>query len=276
MTVDDVARDLYGLDPAEFVAARTARVKDARDAGDKALATAIGKLRKPTVTAWTVNLLARSAPEDVDALLQLGAALRSAQRELSGDQLRTLTAQRQQVVNALAKRAGALAGEHGHPVGETVLREVGQTLSAALADDEVAERVHTGTLTTAATYEGFGPEGPALVAVGGTEHKSARKPAPEPADDDESARQELDEAVEALELARTARDSAQGDTDEAARRLAATEARIDQLRADLEHAEHEKQFAKSAERTAHEQLRSAQRQLDRVERWVERARKRLG
>ncbi|MGW0248079.1 hypothetical protein ACWDYH_15750 [Nocardia goodfellowii] len=274
MTVDEVARDLYGLDPAEFVAARTAQVAAAKESGDKALATAIGKLRKPTVTAWTVNLLARAAPEDVNALLQLGAALRSAQRELSGDQLRALTTQRQQVVNTLAKRAGALAAERGHPVNETVLREVGQTLNAALADDEVAEQVHTGTLTTAATYEGFGPEGPALVAVGGTEHKGAqKKAAEEPAPD--TAQQELDDALAALESARAARDSAQQETDQAAGRLADTEARIDQLRADLEHAEQEKQFAKSAERSAHDQLRSAQRQLDRVERWVERARERV-
>ncbi|WP_194817200.1 hypothetical protein [Nocardia sp. XZ_19_385] len=273
MTVDDVARDLYGLDPAEFVAARTEQVKAAKDAGDKALATAIGKLRKPTVTAWTVNLLARSAPKDVDALLQLGAALRSAQRELSGEQLRALTTQRQQVVNALAKQAAALAAEHGHPASESVLREVGQTLTAALADDEVAERVHTGTLATAATYDGFGPESPALVSVGGTEHKGAKKKAPEP--DTETAQQELDDALEALESAQAARDSAQEDTDQAAQRLADTEARIAQLRADLEHAEQEKQFAKSTERTAQEQLRSAQRQLDRVERWVERARERV-
>ncbi|MEV6274122.1 hypothetical protein [Nocardia sp. NPDC051832] len=275
MTVDDVARDLYGLAPAEFVAARTAQVKAAKDAGDKALATAIGKLRKPTVTAWTVNLLARSAPKDVDALLRLGAALRSAQRELSGEQLRALTTQRQQVVNALAKQAGALAAEHGHPVGETVLREVGQTLTAALADDEVAEQVHTGTLATAATYEGFGPESPALVAVGGTEHKGAKKKAAKPEPDTETARQELDDALAALESAQAAKDSAQAETDQAAQRLADTEARITRLRADLEHAEQEKQFAKSAERTAQEQLRSAQRQLDRVERWVERARERV-
>ncbi|MEV0763834.1 hypothetical protein [Nocardia sp. NPDC050435] len=267
MTVDDVARDLYGLPPAEFVAARKARVDQAKAAGDKARATAIGKLRKPTVTAWTVNLLARSAPEDVDGLLRLGAALRTAQRELSGAQLRTLTTQRQQVVNALAKQAGALAAEHGHPVSEAVLREVGQTLTAALADDAVAEQVHTGTLATAAAYEGFGPEGPALVAV--APHTARKMPEPPPAD---TARQELDEARAALETARAAQDSAQQASERAEGRLADAEARITRLRADLEHAEHEKQFAKSAERTAHEELRAAQRQLNRAERRVERAR----
>lgn len=187
MTLDDVARDLYGLAPSEFVATRTAKVEQAKEAGDKELAAAIGKLRKPTVTAWTVNLLAREAPEDVAALLQLGAALRSAQRKLSGAELRTLTAQRQQAVNALAKKAGALAAAHERPVNEGVLREVGQTLNAALADPDVAEQVHSGTLATAATYDGFGPADPGLVAVGDE--------APEPDTTDENPRRELDEAL---------------------------------------------------------------------------------
>ncbi|MFI9406282.1 hypothetical protein [Nocardia sp. NPDC052316] len=270
MTLDDVARDLYGLAPSEFVAARTAQVEQAKAAGDKELATAVGKLRKPTITAWTVNLLAREAPAEVEALLQLGAALRSAQRKLSGDELRSLTAQRQQAVNALAKKAGALAEQHGHPVNEGVLREIGQTLTAALADPDVAERVHAGTLATAATYEGFGPAGPGLVAVDDE--------APEPAaaaQAEDNPRQELDEALEALESARAARDSAHEEVEQAADRLGDIDTRITELKEELARAEQERQFCRTTERTAQDQLRSAQRQLDRVERWVERARERV-
>ncbi|MFX0573899.1 hypothetical protein [Nocardia nepalensis] len=270
MRLEEVAVDLYGLDPGEFIAARAARVAEAKDAGDRELAGAIGKLRKPTVVAWTVNLLARAAPDDLDALLRLGAALRAAQRELSGDQLRTLTAQRQQAVNALAKRAGALAADRGHPVGEGVLREVGQTLTAALADDTVAEQVHTGTLTTSASYAGFGPSGAVLTAVDATDTtESVTKPAAD------NARRELDDALEALESARVAKDSAQDEAEAAANRLAESESRIEALRTELEHAEQQKQFARTAERGAQEQLRAAQKQLDRVERWVRRARERV-
>ncbi|MFI6997505.1 hypothetical protein [Nocardia sp. NPDC050175] len=268
MTLDDVARDLYGLAPSEFVAARTAQVNAAKDDGDKKLATAIGKLRKPTVTAWTVNLLAREAPDDVEALLQLGAALRSAQRKLSGAELRTLTGQRQQAVNALAKKAGTLAAEHEHPVSEGVLREVGQTLNAALADPAVAEQVHSGTLATAATYDGFGPAGPGLVAV---EDEAPATPAPA----DDNPRQELDEALEALESARAARDSAHEDAEGAEDQLNDIDSRIAELKEALAQTEQERQSSRTAERTAQDQLRSAQKQLDRAERRVERARERV-
>ncbi|WP_433757435.1 hypothetical protein [Nocardia sp. CA-135398] len=270
MRLEEVAADLYGLDPGEFVAARAARVAEAKDAGDKELAAAVGKLRKPTVVAWTVNLLARAAPDDVDALLQLGSALRTAQRELSGEQLRALTTQRQQVVNALAKRAGALAADRGHPVTEAVLREVGQTLTAALADDAVAEQVRSGTLVSAASYAGFGPGGAALTSVKGTGTTKSVDPVTE-----DNAQQELDDALEALESARAARDSAQDEADAAANRLAESESRIEALREKLAHAEQQKQFARTTERGAQEQLRAAQKQLDRAERWVERARERV-
>ncbi|MFD6159097.1 hypothetical protein ACFWF7_08030 [Nocardia sp. NPDC060256] len=268
MTLDDVARDLYGLAPREFVAARTAQVDAAKDDGDKDLAAAIAKLRKPTVTAWTVNLLAREAPDDVEALLQLGAALRSAQRKLSGAELRTLTGQRQQAVNALAKKAGALAAEHDHPVSEGVLREVGQTLNAALADPAVADQVHSGTLTTAATYDGFGPTGPGLTSV--EDHE------PEPADPTEdNPRKDLDDALATLESARTARDSAQENAKGAAAQLSDIDSRIAELKEALAQAEQKRQLSRTADRTAQDQLRSAQKQLDRAERSVERARDRL-
>ncbi|MBF6138758.1 hypothetical protein IU444_23840 [Nocardia farcinica] len=310
MTLEDVAVDLYGIDPSEFVAARAERVAAAKKAGDKQLAAAIGKLRKPTVTAWTVNLLARTVPDEVNALLALGDALRKAQRELSGDQLRALTAQRQQVVSALARRAGAIAEEHGKSVGENVLREVTQTLTAALADAEVAEQVRSGTLATAASYEGFGPAGPELVALdGGASPKTERRTGSrdsEPASRDtgseggtqaerkardaqrkareaeeaarrelDEARQELDDALEAVESARTALNSARAEAEQAARTLADDEARIEELRAELERAEQQRQFARTADRAAQDELRTAQRQFDRVERWARRARARV-
>ncbi|GAB2715259.1 hypothetical protein [Nocardia thraciensis] len=276
MTLEEVTDRLYALDPAEFVAARDEQVKAARADGNRQLATAIGKLRRPTVAAWAVNLLAREAPDEVASLLQLGAALQDAQRRLSGEQLRSLTTQRQQVVNALARKTGQLAAEHERPLGEGVLREVGQTLHAALADPGVAEEVRTGTLTTAANYEGFGPEGPALAAV--PDATAPKQPAPErksAQDRAEAARQELDDALEALESAREAQTSAQSDLDTATTRLHEADDRIASLRAELDRAEEQRRFASASERSAQEALHKAERQLERVERWVEKSRTRV-
>ncbi|RDI43503.1 hypothetical protein [Nocardia mexicana] len=277
MTLEEVTDRLYALDPAEFVAARDEQAKAARTAGDKKLAAAIGKLRRPTVAAWAVNLLAREAPDEVGSLLELGAALQDAQRRLSGDQLRSLTTQRQQVVNALARKAGQLAAEHERPLAEGVLREVGQTLHAALADPAVAEEVRTGTLTTAANYEGFGPEGPALAAVPDAA-TAAKRPAPQrksAEDRADAARQELDDALEALESAREAQTSAQSDLDSATTRVQEAETRIASLRAELDRAEEQRRFASASERSAQEALQKAERQLERVERWVEKSRSRV-
>ncbi|MCM6773022.1 hypothetical protein NDR87_04785 [Nocardia sp. CDC159] len=271
MTLEEVTRELYGLDPGEFVRARDAQVKAARTAGDRELAAAIGKLRRPTVAAWAVNLLARAAGEEVGALLNLGAALRDAQRRLSGDELRTLTSQRQQVVNALSHKAGQLAETHGRPLGEAVLREIGQTLHAALADSDVAEQVRNGTLTTPANYEGFGPSGPTLTAA----PEPPPSPPQPPADRDAAARQELDDALAALESAREATDSARAELEHRTTELSELDARIAALRTDLEQAEDRRRFAASAERAAQEAVHKAERQLDRVERWVDKARSRL-
>ncbi|MFI9631169.1 hypothetical protein ACIHAX_00600 [Nocardia sp. NPDC051929] len=273
MTVEDVARDLYGLAPADFVAARADRAAAAKQSGDKQLAAAIGKLRKPTLTAWAANLLSRAAPEDVAALLRLAAALAAAQRKLSAEQLRELTAQRQQLVNALAKKAGALAAEHGHPVGENVVREIGQTLTAALADRDVADRLRAGTLATAASYEGFGPSGPGLLAVPERATRPGRAAVRQP---DDSARRELREAEEALETARAEEDSAGAAFEEATGELSSAEERVAALRDELEHAEQQRQFRKSAERSAKDELHAARRQVERAERRLAKARQRAG
>lgn len=274
MAVDDVARDLYGLAPAEFVAARADRAAAAKQAGDKRLAAAIGKLRKPTLTAWAVNLLSRVAPDDVAALLRLAAALAAAQRELSAEQLRDLTAQRQQLVNALAEKASRLAAEHGHPVGENVVREIGQTLTAALADPDVADRLRAGTLATAASYEGFGPSGPELLAA--PEPAAPRGGAAARKQRDDSARRELAHAEAALETARAEADSAQAALAEATQELSAAEERVAALRDELAHAEQERQFRKSAERSAKDELHAARRQVERAERSLTKARQRAG
>ncbi|WP_416906280.1 hypothetical protein [Micromonospora echinospora] len=154
----DLVERLYGTPPDRFVAARDAAVAESRRAGDPATAREIAKLRRPTVAAWLVNLLAIRRPELVAGLVELAEALRSAQRDLRGPKLRELSAQRRAVVAALVAEARTLAAgtEGAPPAGRLPLAEVEATLNAALADTEVAAEVRAGRLLRAASYAGFG------------------------------------------------------------------------------------------------------------------------
>lgn len=157
MTADLVER-LYTAPPDGFVAARGDAVAAARAVGDEGTARQIAKLRKPTVAAWLVNLLAIRRPDLVADLAGLAAELRAAQRELSGSRLRELSAQRRGTVAALVAEARALgaAADPRLAAGKLPLAEVEATLQAALADVEVADQVRSGRLVRAASYAGFG------------------------------------------------------------------------------------------------------------------------
>jgi hypothetical protein len=130
-------------------------VQAARAAGNRQLAAAIGRLRRPTVSAYILNLLVRRQPEVGEQLVALGEELRRAQADLSGPELRQLATQRAQLVGALVRAARTVAADAGHPVNQAVAYELEQTLHAALADPEVAAEVGSGRLVRAASRTGF-------------------------------------------------------------------------------------------------------------------------
>ncbi|MGW6376429.1 hypothetical protein ACWFRB_10240 [Rhodococcus sp. NPDC055112] len=282
MDLDDVTDELYALDPAEFVENRTARAARAREGGDRALATAITALRKPTTVGWVVNLLARESPDEVAALLRLGEELRDAQRQLSGEDLRQLSSQRQQVVRALTRRAGRLAAQRGRKVGDGALREVGQTLHAALADPEVADRVRAGRVVAAASYSGFGPAGLSVVAEQAPVATEAQPQAVAEAQAEvepdvlAGARAELAEATADLEQATAAAERARAELDRASEGAAGIDVRIAALRGELERAEQERQFARSAKTAAAESAERSEGDLLGARRRLEAAERRLG
>ena len=152
---DELIQRLYEAPPDGFVAARTAAITEARRVGDRETARRLAALKKPTVAAWVVNLLALRRPDLIEDLVGLATAMREAQRGLDGEQLRELTTQRRQVVSALVESARrlALAAEPGVRLP---LAEVEATLTAAMAEPEIAAQVRTGRLIRAASYVGFG------------------------------------------------------------------------------------------------------------------------
>jgi len=154
----DVGERLYSAPPEGFIAARDEAVAEAKAAGDIDAARELAKLRKPTVAAWLVNLLAIQRPDLMGELVELSRALRAAQRDLKGPQLRELSAQRRQAVAGLVNEARklALAADPGLSRAKLPLGEVENTLTAALSDEDVATQVRSGRLVRAAAYAGFG------------------------------------------------------------------------------------------------------------------------
>jgi hypothetical protein len=166
---DAVADELYAATPEEFTALRDDYAKAARDRGDRDAARQISALRKPTISAWLINQLVRSHPDDIEALLELGAGLREAQASLQGDDLRALSQQRRQVINGLVRQALQLAVTQGRPVNEQSSRDLAQTLEAALSDDDAAGQLRTARLTAALVPTAdFGSVRPTLHVVRNT------------------------------------------------------------------------------------------------------------
>ncbi len=154
---DEIAGELYLVPPTRFVAVRDELVRKARMAGSRELAHELQSLRRPTRSAWLVNLLTRYERATMERLSVLGRELRDAQTRLDENALRRLSAQRQQMIADLLDRARSRAAEAGLPPAKGVLSEVEETLRAALVDLAASSTVLSGRLARPMTHIGFGP-----------------------------------------------------------------------------------------------------------------------
>ncbi|MGP4031220.1 hypothetical protein [Pseudarthrobacter sp. 1C304] len=151
----DIAAQLYALPFDEFVAARTAAAKTAAAAKDRrALAGEVRSLPKPSVAAWTVNMLAARWPETLRELAGLGQSMRAAQSSLDAPELRRLGQERRQLLSGAVKAAQAAAEQQGRKISGAIATEVEETLRAATADAGAAAAVQSGRLLRALSADG--------------------------------------------------------------------------------------------------------------------------
>ncbi|WP_104163076.1 hypothetical protein [Cryobacterium sp. N22] len=155
-TLTDVARELYGLRPQDFTAARNITAQELKSS-EAALSKQVAALKKPSPAAWVVNLLAREKTDDLTALLDLGEHMRTAQEQLDRDALRRLSGERRAAVTALAQAGAARAAGLGNPPTPAVLGEVEQTLLAGTSDPAAAGAVASGLLVKPLWAGGFEP-----------------------------------------------------------------------------------------------------------------------
>ncbi len=285
--------DLLYAGPAEdFTEARNRAAKDAGAAGEKSLAAALKKLKKPSTAAWAVNLLVRREAEQIASVLELAESLRAAAEALDGDQLRALTRQRRQLTSALATSARSLAREAGVRLTGPVVDQVEGMLNAAMLDPVAAQVVRTGRMLTAFTSTGLGELDLASVVAVPEELEVAATPvegaeAPPPVElhvvrdsgaalaaaeeavaeaeaqvaEAEAELAEVEEAVSALDARRL---QLQGEADELRRRLAAIDDEADQVEEEREEAEDARHDARAVLEEARQARAAAERARDRL------------
>jgi hypothetical protein len=309
------AEELYALPPGDFTAARDERVARARTAGDRDLARAIGALRRPVVSAWLVNQLAREAGDQVADLVTLGESLRQAQQDLSGERLRELSVRRRQLVAALLAEARGIAERDGRAAGPQVEREVEATLQAALADADAAAAVRAGCLASPLSYAGLGVgeadavavarrqaprkepaagKAPAKEKAPPRERPSGRRPketaaerearraaeaaerqARQAAAEAERKAAQIAEAEQAVRRAADAAAAADAELDDAERQAASARAAQESARKQVERLDAELSQAIAAESQANRAVRDAQRGKEAAARAADAAKRRL-
>jgi hypothetical protein len=168
----ETLRQLYTTPPNEFVAARTALVKERRQARDRVGAAAVAALRKTSGVDVALNLVAVEHPEVVASFLAAAAQVRDAQTAAAQgrsaastrDALRDLRAQTALVV-ARAGETASGAGVTGSSTAAATAR-----LGELVANEAAGEQLRAGILGSGAVE--------AVDPFGGAEGDAASPAAP--------------------------------------------------------------------------------------------------
>ncbi|WP_411700612.1 transposase [Conyzicola sp.] len=256
-----VATELYALLPTEFTAARNARAKS--EGGT--LGTEVKSLPRPSAAAWAVNLLARERPDDVAQLFALGDSLRNAQDGFDRATLTKLGSQRRALVAALAKQAGSLAADAGHPVNAAAIIDVERTLQAGMSDAAAAAAVTSGRLVRALSGDGLEAVDLDDAVAGPLPHARARGKAKTPVKKAPSKKK-----VEAADAAVATARAAAADAERTARQAGSAKESLtlerEELREHLADVEGELADAARAFEAAERKRTTAARALEKAER----------
>jgi hypothetical protein len=146
--------ELYALPPGDFTRTRDARAAALKAAGRHADAQAVRRLRRPPVTLWATNQLARADSERLaDFIANVDRVRRTQLRDLrgAGDAL-----QRQRAaLDALVGRAGELLAGQGHRAAPAMQRRIADTLLGAAVDRRRSRELQEGRLTEELPAPGF-------------------------------------------------------------------------------------------------------------------------
>jgi hypothetical protein len=273
-TLDDVLAQLATAPPTEFIRERNALVVRLTKLGQKEAAARVKAVPKPTVSVWTVNRLAREAPESVERLITAAERMRTAQ--LGRGDLRVARASYQAALAHLSERAPAILREVGLGATHQTLLRVETTLAAAAVDPDLQPALRQGRLERELAARGFEvfageelpppqPRGPAQApAIKAPQDRAA---APEEPSAEKSAEVATSE-LHAARLAKAREELTRAEAEAASQRerLTAAGQRVVELRQTLQEAvraevdtSKDEKAAAKALRAAHEALRAAER-----------------
>ena len=251
MASDDEVDRLYALPLEEFTAGRNKLAAGLKKEGKAEEADEVKNLRKPSLSAWAVNQLARKERMQVRSLVTSADRLRKAQEGLlrggAADELRASVERQREVVGALVQRAKEILREAGHPATEATLERIRETLTAVAGDEEGARLVEQGRLETDLDPAGFGPMTAPAPAKKKRDDRSDRKA------NVERAKKELDELRAELReregsARRAAQEAAKADSAAKAAKSAADKAQaaLERLTQRLEEAKEALERARSS------------------------------
>jgi hypothetical protein len=265
--------ELYAAAPEEFVPRRNALAKELTKAGRRPEAEEVRALRKPTLSAWLANQLARQEKAAVEALLDAGEDLKRTQQALlSGGDARELQRGREELralVRRLSDAGRATLAEDDRAASEAMLERLASTLEAAALDDGARQLLARGRLTEDVDLPGFEALSPP--AAGVPPRAPTRRDAEAPA----RKRQEADAPArkrEQVDAAARKREQAEAAARERREAEAVRKAELSQLRESVRRARAETRDLRSQERDA---LRKADRARSEAAR-LEAAATRLG
>lgn len=276
--VADLRCTVYAGPLAEFIERRKAAVGELRDAGYGAEAKEASRWAKPSVSAWAVNALFNEHREEVDRLIERGAALREAQSRARAasnaaevaSSVRRAAEQRRASVDRLVEIAEDLLVRDGHGAARATLNRIRRTLEAIssreLDESELTPEERPGTLESDLEPPAF--EGLLAGLAAGLE--AARGSS---ASGSATATQEVEASGDdggAAEPSRRGRESPAKSARQIAARLEAQRVR--------EHAASTEERLESARQEASAELRERQRRekaLDRRQRALDEQRQRL-
>jgi len=253
-SVEEEIDRLYGKPLDEFTAARDALARDLRRAGDSAAAEEVKALRKPTVSAWAINQLARNERMKVRSVLVGGEKLRSAHAELLGGgrpaKVTEASDAERKAISHLVSSAAKILSQAGHSPNESTLERVASTLRAAAVDDEGRLLLEKGRLTRDLDPSGFGPLG----AVATPTRQRAKGAGRRAKTADRDARRRRKVAEEKLRALRA-------ELSELTKVAADADARVGAVRRELRAAEAEAREARRKVERAAQRLETAENEL---------------